>query len=79
MPTAALMMQMASVGLGDRAFRTFLPVPPLFVIWSKRVHSSRKFLWAVVTSLFSWLAYAAFLVTTRGAASHRGFSASAAP
>lgn len=60
-----LLMQMASKGLGDWVFLIFLSLPPLFVIWSKRVHGSRKFLWVVVTCLFSWLAYAAFLVMAR--------------
>ncbi|MDD5250790.1 MAG: hypothetical protein PHY45_17570 [Rhodocyclaceae bacterium] len=56
---------MASMGLKDWAFLIFLSLPPLFVLGSRRVQGSRKFLWFVVASLFSWLAYGVFLLMTR--------------
>lgn len=60
-----LLRQIASMGALDWAFLIFLSVPPLFIIWSKRVHGGKKVLWFVLTSLFSWLAYVVFLVVTR--------------
>jgi hypothetical protein len=42
-----------------------LSVPPLFVMFSKRATGGTKVLWFVLTSIFSWLAYAAFLYATR--------------
>jgi hypothetical protein len=60
-----LLMQIASMGPKDWAFLIFLSLPPLFIIWSRRVQGSRKFLWFVVAGLFSWLAYLPFLLMTR--------------
>ena len=42
-----------------------LCLPPVFVLFSKRVSGATKVLWFILTSIFSWLAYAAFLVLTR--------------
>lgn len=60
-----LMTQIASLDVTDWSFLIMLSLPPLFVIWSKRVHGSRKVFWFVLTSLFSWLAYVAFIIATR--------------
>jgi hypothetical protein len=60
-----LMNQVVGMGLLEWIFLIVLSVPPLFVIWSKRVSGGRKVLWVVLTSLFSWLAYGVFLVVTR--------------
>ena len=42
-----------------------LCLPPVFVLFSKRVSGSAKVLWFILTSIFSWLAYAVFLYVTR--------------
>ena len=42
-----------------------LCLPPVFVLFSKRVSGGTKVLWFILTSIFSWLAYAPFLVLTR--------------
>lgn len=42
-----------------------LSLPPVFVLFSKRVSGGTKVLWFILTSIFSWLAYAPFLVLTR--------------
>jgi len=60
-----LMTQVSSMGLGEWLFLIVLSLPPLFVIWSKRVHGGKKVLWVVLTGLFSWLAYVAFVIATR--------------
>ncbi|HEX8962899.1 MAG TPA: hypothetical protein VF801_07830 [Rhodocyclaceae bacterium] len=60
-----LMAQAMSMGLLEWIFLIVLSLPPLFVIWSKRVSGGRKVLWFVLTSLFSWLAYALFILMTR--------------
>jgi apolipoprotein N-acyltransferase len=60
-----LMAQASSMGLLEWLFLIVLSVPPLFVIWSKRVKGGRKVFWFVMTSLFSWLAYIAFVIVTR--------------
>lgn len=60
-----LMTQVASLGPFDWIFLIVLSLPPLFVIWSKRVHGGKKVLWVVLTGLFSWLAYVAFIIATR--------------
>ncbi len=65
MPNDMLMAQITSLGALDWAFLIFLSVPPLFIIGSKRVHGGKKWLWFVLTSVFSWLAYVPFLVMTR--------------
>jgi hypothetical protein len=61
----SLMVQVASMGLLEWVFLIVLSVPPLFVIWSKRVSGGKKVFWFVLTSLFSWLAYVAFVIATR--------------
>ncbi len=60
-----LMAQALSMGLLDWVFLIVLSLPPLFVIWSKRVRGGRKVFWFVMTSLFSWLAYVLFILMTR--------------
>ena len=42
-----------------------LSLPPVFVLFSKRATGSTKVLWFILTSIFSWLAYAPFLYLTR--------------
>lgn len=42
-----------------------LSLPPVFVLFSKRVSGNAKVLWFILTSIFSWLAYAPFLYITR--------------
>ena len=42
-----------------------LSLPPVFVLFSKRATGSTKVLWFILTSIFSWLAYAPFLYITR--------------
>jgi uncharacterized RDD family membrane protein YckC len=61
----SLMAQAASMGLLEWVFLIVLSLPPLFVIWSKRVSGGRKVFWFIMTSLFSWLAYVPFLVMNR--------------
>ena len=62
-----LLMQIQSMDTFDWIFLVVLSLPPLFVIWSKRVHGSKKVFWVVMTGLLSWLAYVAFIVATRDA------------
>jgi hypothetical protein len=66
-----LMTQAASMGLLEWVFLIVLSVPPLFVIWSKRVSGGRKVFWFVLTSLFSWLAYVLFIIVTKKDSSAR--------
>lgn len=42
-----------------------LCLPMVFVLRSKRVSGSTKVMWFILTSIFSWLAYPAFLAATR--------------
>ena len=42
-----------------------LCLPMVFVLRSRRVSGSTKVMWFILTSIFSWLAYPAFLVLTR--------------
>lgn len=42
-----------------------LCLPMVFVLRSKRVSGSTKVTWFILTSIFSWLAYPAFLALTR--------------
>jgi len=42
-----------------------LCLPVVFVLRSKRVSGSTKVMWFILTSIFSWLAYPAFLAATR--------------
>ena len=42
-----------------------LSLPPVLVLFSKRVSGGTKVLWFILTSIFSWLAYLPFLVLTR--------------
>ncbi len=42
-----------------------LSLPPVFVLFSKRATGGTKVLWFILTSIFSWLAYVAFLYITR--------------
>ncbi len=42
-----------------------LSLPPVFVLFSKRATGGTKVLWFILTSIFSWLAYAPFLYLTR--------------
>lgn len=42
-----------------------LCLPMVFVLRSRRVSGGTKVMWFVLTSIFSWLAYPAFLALTR--------------
>lgn len=44
-----------------------LSIPPILVLISKRSHGVMKFFWFVLTSVFSWLGYVAFLLFTKPA------------
>jgi hypothetical protein len=50
------------IGVWDIVVLTVLSLPPLFVLFSKRVEGSSKVWWFVLTSVFSWLAYVPFLL-----------------
>ena len=43
-------------------FSIVLSLPPIFILFSRRVHGGMKLLWFILTSLFSWLAYIVFLI-----------------
>ena len=47
------------------AVSVVLSLPPIFVLFSKRTHGGAKFGWFIITSLFSWLGYAVFLIMTQ--------------
>jgi len=59
------MMGGAEVGVWSLIVMIVLSLPPVFVLFSKRVSGSAKVLWFILTSIFSWLAYAVFLYVTR--------------
>lgn len=63
-----LTTQLAALGWLDWALLVFVSLPPLFVLYSRRVAGGKKLLWFVLTSLLSWLAYVPFLFLTRGVA-----------
>jgi len=48
-------------GVGDIVFLIVLSLPPVFILFSRQVTGRAKFWWFILTSIFSWLAYAAFL------------------
>ena len=54
-----------TLGWGSIALMVVMSLPPLFVLYSKRVSGSHKFLWFLLTSIFSWLAYLPFLFIFR--------------
>lgn len=63
-----LMLGMGLVGIIWMLLVTLaLSVPPILVLISKRSRGGAKFGWFVVTSLFSWLGYVAFLIFTKPA------------
>ena len=43
----------------------FASLPPIFVLFSKRVSGGAKVLWVLLTGTFSWLAYIPFLLLFR--------------
>lgn len=53
------------IGIWSLIFTLFLSLPPLFVLASKRTTGGSKLMWFILTSLFSWIAYALFLYRTR--------------
>lgn len=61
------------IDVGDIVFLIVLSLPPVFILFSRRVTGRAKFWWFILTSIFSWLAYAAYLYVvakqTREAAS----------
>lgn len=58
-------MGLPEVGVWDLIGLIVVSLPPLFVLFSKRAAGSTKVLWFILTSIFSWLAYAVFLYITR--------------
>lgn len=52
------------IGAWDVIILIVLSLPPLFVLFSKRVSGRSRFWWFILTSLFSWLAYVPFLLMT---------------
>lgn len=54
-----------NLGWGSIALMIVMSLPPLFVLYSKGVSGSHKFLWFLLTSIFSWLAYLPFLFIFR--------------
>ena len=54
-----------NLGWGSITLMVIMSLPPLFVLYSKRVSGSQKFLWFLLTSIFSWLAYLPFLFIFR--------------
>lgn len=59
------MMGGTQVGIWSLIAMIVLSVPPVFVLFSKRVSGGTKVMWFILTSIFSWLAYAVFLILTR--------------
>jgi len=59
------MMGGAEVGVWSLIVMIVLSLPPVFVLFSKRVSGGSKATWFILTSIFSWLAYAVFLYLTR--------------
>ena len=59
------MMGGPQLGVWDLIILIVLSLPPVFVLFSKRASGSTKLLWFILTSIFSWLAYAVFLYLTR--------------
>ncbi len=49
------------ISVGDIVFLIVLSLPPVFILFSRRVTGRAKFWWFILTSIFSWLAYAAYL------------------
>lgn len=39
-----------------------LSLPPVFILFSRRVKGGNKLLWFILTSAFSWLAYVVYLI-----------------
>lgn len=54
-----------NLGWGSIALMVVMSLPPLFVLYSKRVSGSQKVLWFLLTSILSWLAYLPFLFIFR--------------
>ena len=52
---------MSSMGWGSVALMIFSSLPPIFILYSKKVSGNNKGLWFVLTAIFSWLAYLPFL------------------
>jgi hypothetical protein len=53
------------IGFWDIVVLIVLSLPPLFVLFSKRVSGRSRFWWFILTSVFSWLAYIPFLLMNR--------------
>ena len=58
-------LMQTQLGWGSIALMIVMSLPPLFVLYSKRVISSHKLLWFLMTSILSWLAYLPFLFIFR--------------
>lgn len=52
---------MSSMGWGSVALMIFSSLPPIFILYSKKVSGNNKGLWFLLTAIFSWLAYLPFL------------------
>jgi uncharacterized RDD family membrane protein YckC len=60
-------MLTTSLGWGSLALMIVASVPPIFILYSKKVSGSKKALWFILTGIFSWLAYLPFLWMHRNA------------
>jgi len=58
-------MGLPELGVWSLIMTIVLSVPPVLVLLSKRATGGSKVLWFILTSIFSWLAYAGFLYVTR--------------
>ena len=65
----ALMASLLNMGTGALiwmiVFAIIVSLPSLLVLMSNRSKGVAKLAWFVLTSLFSWLAYAIFLIVTK--------------
>jgi len=62
---AAMLAGDIKIGVWHIIVLIVLSLPPLFVLFSKRVSGRSRFWWFMLTSLFSWLAYIPFLLIYR--------------
>lgn len=67
-----LLTELAAMDWRSWAFLIFASLPPLLVLYSKRVRGGRKWFWVILTSLFSWLAYVPFLFMTQAGGEKNG-------
>ena len=71
------LLESMHIGVWDWILLIVLSLPPFFILASKRVSGGAKVWWFILTSIFSWLAYAVFLFMApkkNGAAGTKGVS-----